>query len=52
MFVCDVHTGAMRPIPHTEREGEETGERARLTTRSQPDEEPDDDETWLDVQEF
>lgn len=44
----------MRPIPHTQdTAGENTDERTRLTTRQQKTEvEPDDDETWLAVQEF
>jgi hypothetical protein len=42
---------AMRPIPHKETEGEETDERTRLTAR-RTKAEPEDDETWLAVQEF
>lgn len=42
----------MRPIPHNKTEGEDTDERVRLTTRHGAEEEPEDDETWIAVQEF
>jgi hypothetical protein len=42
----------MRPIPHNKTEGEDTDERVRLTTRRGAEEEPEDDETWIAVQEF
>ena len=54
MSMCVLVTIAMRPIPHThDTERGEAGERTRLTSRrTTSDPEPDDDETWLAVQEF
>jgi hypothetical protein len=51
MWVWSDPTVAMRPIPHRKPRGEDTETRVRPTSR-RTSEEPEDDETWLAVQEF
>jgi hypothetical protein len=43
----------MRTIPYQQRgEGEQTGNRRRFATYNDRQDKLDDDETWIEVQEF